>query len=85
VTVAELVRSLAEHCQEQVEGRHVLAVSDSSEINLQSHAGRLKPLALIAKQQSVTTFDVKLTLMSSAVCVLSSMSSMSSSVSVMIG
>jgi DDE family transposase len=46
VTVAELVRSLAEHCQEQVEGRHVLAVSDSSEINLQSHAGRLKPLDL---------------------------------------
>jgi hypothetical protein len=43
VTVSELVRSLSAHCQQQVEGRHVLAVSDSSEINLQSHAGRLKP------------------------------------------
>ena len=43
VTVSELVRSLSAHCQQQVEGRHVLAVSDSSEINLQSHVGRLKP------------------------------------------
>src|SRR6476661_6080771 len=43
VTVSELVRSLSEHCQQQVEKRHVLAISDSSEINLQSHAGRLKP------------------------------------------
>ena len=46
VTVAELVRSLADHCQEQVFGRHVLAISDSSEINLQDRAGRLKPLDL---------------------------------------
>ena len=43
MTVSELVRSLSEHCQQQVEKRHVLAISDSSEINLQSHAGRLKP------------------------------------------
>ncbi|MEG4815266.1 IS4 family transposase [Microcoleus sp. K5-D4] len=43
VTVSELVRSLSDHCQQQVEGRHVLAISDSTEINLQSHAGRLKP------------------------------------------
>lgn len=42
VTVSELVPSLSAR-QQQVEGRHVLAVSDSSEINLQSHAGRLKP------------------------------------------
>jgi hypothetical protein len=42
VTVGELVRSLADHCCLQVEGRHILAVSDSSEINLQSHVGRLK-------------------------------------------
>ena len=35
VTVSELVRSLSAHCQQQVEGRHVLAVSDSNEINLQ--------------------------------------------------
>ena len=43
VTVSELVQSRARHCQKNIEGRHVLAVSDSSEINLQSHAGRLKP------------------------------------------
>lgn len=38
VTVSELVRSVADHCQQQVEGLHVLAISDSSEINLQAHA-----------------------------------------------
>ncbi len=43
VTVSELVRSMADHCQQQVEGLHVLSISDTSEINLQAHAGRLKP------------------------------------------
>ncbi len=42
VTVSELVQSIAEHCQQNVAERHVLAISDSSEINLQSHIGRLK-------------------------------------------
>jgi Transposase DDE domain len=42
VTISELVRSLSDHCEQQVEGRHVLALSDTSEINLQSHSGRLK-------------------------------------------
>lgn len=42
VTLSELVRSVSEHCQQQVSGVHVLAISDSSEINLQVHAGRLK-------------------------------------------
>lgn len=42
VTISELVRSVADHCQLQVEGLHVLSISDSSEVNLQSHAGRLK-------------------------------------------
>ena len=42
MTVSELVQSLSQHCQQNVEERHVLAISDSSEINLQSHAGRLK-------------------------------------------
>ena len=41
--LSELVKSLSEACEQQVEGQHVLAISDSSEINLQSHAGRLKP------------------------------------------
>jgi hypothetical protein len=46
VTLSELIRSLADHCQEQVAGRHVLAISDTSEINLQAHQGRLKPEGL---------------------------------------
>ena len=33
VTVSELVRSLSAHCQQQVEGRHVLAVSDIAIVN----------------------------------------------------
>jgi hypothetical protein len=46
VSVSELVRSLSEHCQQQVRGRHILAISDTSEINLQSHQGRLNPKGL---------------------------------------
>lgn len=42
VTVSELVQSITQHCQQNLEERHVLAISDSSEINLQSHVGRLK-------------------------------------------
>ena len=33
VTVSELIPSLSDHCQQQVEGRHILALSDSTEIN----------------------------------------------------
>lgn len=40
--VSELVASIAQHCQQNWESRHVLAISDSSEINLNSHLGRLK-------------------------------------------
>lgn len=43
VSVGELVKSLAEQCEQQVEGQHVLAISDTSEINLSANAGRLKP------------------------------------------
>jgi hypothetical protein len=43
VTVSELVRSVADQCQQQVEGLHVLSISDTSEINLQAHRGRLQP------------------------------------------
>ncbi|MBC7823597.1 MAG: hypothetical protein H7126_06915 [Candidatus Parcubacteria bacterium] len=42
VSVPELVRSLADHCQEQGSGRPVLAISDTSGINLDAHRGRLK-------------------------------------------
>lgn len=40
--VGELVQSLSDHCILQVEQKHILAISDTSEINLQSHVGRLK-------------------------------------------
>lgn len=46
MSVSELVGSVSNHAQQQVAGRHVLAISDSSEINLQAHAGRLKPEGL---------------------------------------
>ncbi len=42
VRVSELSRSLGSQCQEQVSGRHVLSVSDTSEIVLQRNAGKLK-------------------------------------------
>jgi len=55
VTVSELVRGLAEHCEQQVTGQHVLALSDSSEINLQAHAGRLKPeeIGLVGNHEEI--------------------------------
>jgi len=46
VTPSELSRTLSSHCQEQVSGKHVLALNDTTEINLQSHRGRLKPEGL---------------------------------------
>ena len=42
VSVVEIERSLSDHCQQQVEGLHVLAISDTSEINLEAHRNRLK-------------------------------------------
>ncbi|MEN8446083.1 MAG: IS4 family transposase [Cyanobacteria bacterium J06555_13] len=42
VTSPILLESLRAHCHQQVSERHVLAISDTSEINLQAHAGRLK-------------------------------------------
>jgi hypothetical protein len=38
-----LVKSLQAQCAQQLRGRHVLAINDTSEVNLQAHAGRLKP------------------------------------------
>jgi hypothetical protein len=46
VTECELIRSLSDHCERQVCGLHVLAISDTSEINLHTHSGRLKPKGL---------------------------------------
>lgn len=46
MTISELARSVADQCQQQVEGLHMLSISDGSEINLQAHVGRLKPEGL---------------------------------------
>jgi hypothetical protein len=41
VTEGELVSALGQQCAQQVTGRHVLAIHDTSSINFQAHAGRL--------------------------------------------
>jgi len=58
VTVSELTKSISEHCQQQVSGLHVLAISDTSEINLENHRGRLKEqgLGLVGNNQDVGFF-----------------------------
>jgi hypothetical protein len=58
VTRSELVRSLSDHCQQQVDGRHILSISDTSEINLQSHQGRLNPegLGVVGNNKDVGFF-----------------------------
>ena len=58
VTVSELTKSISEHCQQQVSGLHVLAISDTSEINLEKHRGRLKEqgLGLVGNNQDVGFF-----------------------------
>jgi hypothetical protein len=58
VTLSELVRSLSDHCQQQVRGRHILSISDTSEINLQAHHGRLKPegLGVVGNNKDVGFF-----------------------------
>jgi hypothetical protein len=44
VTAAEMLATAAGDCGRQVAGRHVLAIQDTSEINYQAHAGRVKGL-----------------------------------------
>lgn len=58
MTLSELVRSLSDHCQQQVEGRHILSISDTSEINLESHRGRLKSeeLGVVGNNKDVGLF-----------------------------
>lgn len=58
VMVSELVQSAAAHCQQQVEGLHVLAISDSSEINLQAQIKHLKGagLGVVGNHQDVGFF-----------------------------
>ena len=58
VTLNEVLESLGVDCQGHLEGRHVLAISDSSEINLKAHQGRLKPegVGVVGNNQDVGFF-----------------------------
>lgn len=58
VSLGELRQSLSNHCQHQVKGLHVLALSDSSEINLSRHRGRLqeKDLGILSNDRDVGFF-----------------------------
>ena len=58
MTLSELVRSLSDHCERQVEGRHILSISDTSEINLEAHQGRLNPegLGVVGNNKDVGFF-----------------------------
>jgi hypothetical protein len=44
VTATEMLATAARHCAGRAAGRHVLAIQDTSEINYQAHAGRVKGL-----------------------------------------
>ncbi len=58
VTLSGLVRSLSDYCQQQVEGLHILSISDTSEINLEAHQGRLKRegLGVVGNNKNVGFF-----------------------------
>ena len=58
VTPSELSSTLSSHCQQQVSGKQVLALSDTTEINLQSHVGRLKSegLGVVGNNRDVGFF-----------------------------
>ncbi len=58
VRVSELIKSASDHCQQQVSGRHVLAISDSSELNLQAQARHLRTegLGVVGNNRDVGFF-----------------------------
>ncbi|MCP4454416.1 MAG: IS4 family transposase, partial [Planctomycetes bacterium] len=41
VTEAEMSDAFGQQCAQQIQGRHILAIHDSSSMNFQAHAGRL--------------------------------------------
>ena len=45
VSEGKMIEALTSHCGAQVAGREVLVISDTSEINLQKHSGRLEKCA----------------------------------------
>ncbi|MFM7369734.1 MAG: IS4 family transposase, partial [Sphaerospermopsis kisseleviana] len=55
VTIGELSSGLGNSCALNADGKHILAISDTSEINLQSHLGRLKPegIGVVGNNQDV--------------------------------
>ncbi|HEY9817800.1 MAG TPA: IS4 family transposase [Candidatus Obscuribacterales bacterium] len=58
VNPREICRSLSDQCQERIEGLNVLALSDSSEVNLSRHRRRLNPekLGVLSNNKNVGIF-----------------------------
>jgi hypothetical protein len=58
VAKTTLVDSLQAHCAESAQGKHVLALNDTTELNLQAHAKRLSPeqLGVIGDGKSLGFF-----------------------------
>lgn len=59
MSLSVILKSLSHHCHGQVRDKHVLAISDTSEINLQAHAGRLKKdekLGVVGNNQDIGFF-----------------------------
>jgi hypothetical protein len=56
VTAAEMLATAAGDCARRVAGRHVLAIQDTSEINYQAHAGRVKGLGPVGNGTDVGFF-----------------------------
>jgi hypothetical protein len=58
VNAGEISKSLSNQCQERIEGLQVLAISDSSEVNLSRHRQRLKKekLGVLSNNKDVGLF-----------------------------
>lgn len=56
VTVKELMEGVCAGIGERAEGRHVLAIQDTSELNFQAHAERVKGLGTVGNGEDVGFF-----------------------------
>jgi hypothetical protein len=56
VTQEELIETITQKSQSAVEGRHVLGIQDTSEINYQAHVNRVKGLGRVGNGEDVGFF-----------------------------
>jgi hypothetical protein len=56
VTATEMLATAASDCARRAAGRHVLAIQDTSEINYQAHAGRVKGLGPVGNGSDLGFF-----------------------------